>query len=58
MSGYGGISVVLMPNDVGYYYFSDGEDFRFLRAVREAAKIRPYCTPGPREPQPPEVEHR
>ncbi len=58
MSGYGGISVVFMPNGVGYYYFSDGEDFRFLRAVREAAKIRPYCTPGPREPQPPEVEHR
>jgi hypothetical protein len=52
MSGYGGISVVLMPNDVGYYYFSDGGDFRFLRAVREAARIRPYCVPGPREPRP------
>ena len=51
MSGYGGISVVLMPNDVAYYYFSDGGDFRFLRAVREAASIRPYCTSGRHEPR-------
>ncbi len=53
MSGYGGISLVLMPNDVAYYYFSDGGDFHFMRALREAANIRPYCAPGSREPQPP-----
>ncbi len=57
MSGYGGISVVLMPNDVAYYYFSDGGDFRFLRAVREAAHVRPFCTPGSGEPHPNEVQH-
>ena len=43
LSGYGGISVVLMPNGVSYFYFSDGGDFRFARAVRESARIRPYC---------------
>jgi hypothetical protein len=58
MSGYGGISLVLMPNDVAYYYFSDGGDFRFVRALREAANIRPYCVPGPREPQPPGNPHQ
>jgi hypothetical protein len=57
MSGYGGISLVLMPNDVAYYYFSDGGDFRFLRAVREAARIRPFCMPGPGEPDTHEVQH-
>jgi len=43
MSGYGGLSVVLMPNGVSYFYFSDGGDFRFARAVRESARIHPYC---------------
>lgn len=50
MSGYGGISVALLPNGVSYYYFSDNQDFRFRRAVVEAGKIRPYCQPGAREP--------
>ena len=58
MSGYGGISVVLMPNDVAYYYFSDGGDFHFMRALREAAYIRPYCVSGPSLPQPPGEQHR
>lgn len=58
MSGYGGISLVLMPNDVAYYYFSDGGDFHFMRALREAAKIRPYCVPGPSGPLPPGNQHQ
>ncbi len=58
MSGYGGISLVLMPNDVAYYYFSDGGDFHFMRALREAANIRPYCVPGPSGPQPPGNQHQ
>ena len=45
MSGFGGISVVLMPNGVTYYYFSDNNDFSFRRAIGEAAKIRGYCKP-------------
>jgi CubicO group peptidase (beta-lactamase class C family) len=47
MSGFGGISVVLMPNGVSYYYFSDNAEFRFRRAIVEAARIRGYCQPAP-----------
>jgi hypothetical protein len=43
MSGYGGINVVLMPNDSAYYYFSDGNVHRYLDAVRESHRIRPLC---------------
>jgi len=47
MSGFGGISVVLLPNGVSYYSFSDNREFRFRRAVLGAAKIRGYCEPPP-----------
>jgi len=43
MSGFGGINIVLMPNDTAYYYFSDGNMHRYLHAVRESHKIRPIC---------------
>jgi len=43
MSGFGGINIVLMPNDTAYYYFSDGNVHRYLHAVRESHKIRPMC---------------
>ncbi|MCX7054801.1 MAG: hypothetical protein NTU56_11425 [Proteobacteria bacterium] len=43
MSGFGGISIALLPNGVTYYYFSDGNEFRFRRAVYAAAQIHPYC---------------
>ena len=43
MSGYGGINVVLMPNNSAYYYFSDGNVHRYLNAVRESHRIRPLC---------------
>jgi hypothetical protein len=43
MSGFGGINIVLMPNDTAYYYFSDGNVHRYLYAVRESHKIRPMC---------------
>lgn len=44
MLGYGGINVVLLPNDTVYYYFSDGGSFGWLAAAREADRIRPFCT--------------
>ncbi len=44
LSGYGGINIVLMPNDTAYYYFSDGGVHRYLLAVRESHRIRPMCT--------------
>jgi hypothetical protein len=45
MSGFGGLSVVLMPGVV-YYYVSDGYEFRFARAVRAARAIVDPCEPG------------
>jgi hypothetical protein len=43
MSGFGGISVVMMPNDTVYYYFSDNNTFGFIDAVIESNKIRNIC---------------
>jgi hypothetical protein len=43
MSGYGGISVVLLPHGVQYYYFSDGGGFDWTPAAVEAARIRNPC---------------
>lgn len=43
MGGYGGISIVLMPNGVSYYVFSDNDEYVWLGAVREANKLAPFC---------------
>ena len=43
MSGYGGITVVLMPNGTVYYYFSDNNEFSWYDAVNELNKIRRLC---------------
>jgi hypothetical protein len=43
MSGFGGISVVMMPNGIVYYYVSDGGVFRWARAVGEAQRFGPIC---------------
>lgn len=43
MSGFGGISVVLMPNGIVYYYVSDNGEFRWARAVAEAQRLGPVC---------------
>ncbi len=43
MSGFGGISVVMIPNGVVYYYFSDNGDFRWARAVGESQKFGTVC---------------
>jgi CubicO group peptidase (beta-lactamase class C family) len=43
MGGYGGISIVLMPNGITYYVFSDNNEFLWYDAVREANKIAPMC---------------
>ncbi len=44
MAGYGGIIVVLFPNDTIYYYFSDGDTFSWRRAAIAADRIRSFCT--------------
>jgi hypothetical protein len=43
MSGYGGITVAMFPNDTIYYYFSDGYVFRWATAAVETSKIRNLC---------------
>jgi Beta-lactamase len=43
LSGYGGITVALMPNGFDYYYFSDGGALSWVRAAMEADRIRPFC---------------
>ncbi|WP_105102853.1 hypothetical protein [Microbulbifer pacificus] len=43
LSGFGGITVVLLPNDSVYYYFSDNDTYYWLEAVQEAHGIRSLC---------------
>ncbi len=43
MSGYGGITVVMMPNGATYYYFSDNEEYSWASTVAEANKLAPQC---------------
>lgn len=43
MSGYGGITVVMMPNGSTYYYFSDNEEYSWYNAVHESNKLIPHC---------------
>lgn len=43
MSGFGGLSVALFPNDTIYYYVSDGYDFAWRTAAEAAHAIRPMC---------------
>lgn len=43
LSGYGGISVVLLPNDVIYYVFRDDGRYRFADAAVATSAIRPLC---------------
>ncbi len=43
MSGYGGNTVLLLPNGATYYLFSDGNEFIWYEAVNEINKIAPLC---------------
>ena len=43
MSGYGGNVVALLPNGVTFYVFSDGREFLWTDALREASKLAPMC---------------
>lgn len=43
MSGFGGINVLLLPNGVTYYVFSDNNQFFWYDAVNEINKISPLC---------------
>lgn len=41
MSGYGGITVAMLPNGANYYYFSDGGEFSWSAAAAEAYRLPP-----------------
>ncbi|GAB3292305.1 serine hydrolase [Parahaliea aestuarii] len=43
LSGYGGINVLLLPDDRIYYYFSDGGQFAFTDALRWLHRQRDLC---------------
>ena len=43
MSGYGGITVALMPNGTTYYYFSDNNEYFWYDAIVESNKLKPMC---------------
>lgn len=43
MSGYGGISVVLLPGDMVFYYFGDSGVFDWAPAAIEAARMKRIC---------------
>ncbi len=43
MSGFGGNIVALIPNGAVYYYFSDGNQFKWAVAVAETYKIKKHC---------------
>lgn len=43
MSGFGGITIVLLPNGMVYYYFSDNNEFAWEKSVLEAHKIKNIC---------------
>ena len=46
MSGYGGITVALMPNGSSYYYFSDNNEFAWSATVKESNKLAPMAGGG------------
>jgi hypothetical protein len=43
MSGYGGISAVLLPTGDLYYYFSDGGVFRFSEVIKHLNETKSIC---------------
>lgn len=43
MSGYGGIGVVLLKNNMVYYYVSDKDEYGFITTVKELHKISSAC---------------
>jgi hypothetical protein len=43
MSGYGGIGVVMLKNNMVYYYVSDKDEYGFINTVKELHKISSAC---------------
>ena len=43
MAGFGGISVVLLPNDMVFYHFSDNDEIAWGNTAIELDKISALC---------------
>ena len=43
MSGNGGVTILMLPNGMTYYYFSDNGEFVWLDAVKETNRMRSHC---------------
>ena len=43
MSGFGGIGVVMLPNNMVYYFVSDNKEYGFKKTLIELNKIRTIC---------------
>lgn len=43
MSGYGGVTVVLLPDNRLFYYFSDGQVFKWLSAIEALHSLSSIC---------------
>jgi hypothetical protein len=44
MSGYGGITIALLPDNSSYYYFSDSNQYNWSAAIPELAKLQSLCS--------------
>lgn len=45
MSGFGGITIAMMPDGATYYYFSDAGQFTWANAIAQLNKLAPMCAP-------------
>ena len=44
MSGFGGITVAMMPNGVTFYYFGDDQQFDWTRAITVSNTVKALCS--------------
>lgn len=47
LSGYGGITIAMLPHGSLFYVFGDGNTFRWLRTAAQLHTIQPWCEDAP-----------
>ena len=55
MAGYGGNLVVLLPNGISAFRFSDGNTYDIETMILAGEAIRPFCTSAPAAPAAPQT---
>jgi hypothetical protein len=43
MEGYGGITVMFLPNGAAYYVIADGNEYPHTTAIEQIGRLAPYC---------------